>query len=344
MSNFPKVSIIIPAVRLGDFIREAIPHYEKLDYDNFEVIIVVNEENFVDEKFSDKLSIKVIPGPLKLGEKRDKGFEVSSGDIIAFIDDDAYPRSDWLSNAVKIFNQDESVGIVGGPAITPEDEEFWNKISGNIYSSFLMSGSSRKKFILTKGDIHEDDDIHGVNLLVRRSVFSKVGGFKDISYYFSGEDTLFCLKVKKAGYKIIFSPDVVVYHHRRSIFFDHFKQIANYGFHRGFFVRKFPDNSFKVQYFLPSLFLLGVVFGGFLSIFSDIIFKVYLATLGVYFSLAFLSSLKLNIVETLFTTLGIFFSHLTYGFFFIKGLLTNDENYREEYHKKMVLSQKRFSK
>lgn len=343
MTN-PKVSIIITAVRLGEFIKEAIPYYEKLEYDNFEVIVVVNEENFIEERLSDKLDLKIIPGPKKPAEKREKGVEFSNGEIIAFIDDDAYPRRDWLKNALEIFKEDERVGIVGGPAITPEDEKFWAKISGNIYSSFLMSGKSRKRFIVVNQKPHEDDDIPSVNLIVKREVFDKVEGFKSISQYHPGEDTLFCLKVKKAGYKLIFSPNVVVFHHRRSIFFDHFKQIANYGFHRGFFVRKFPENSLKLQYFLPSIFLLGVGLGGIFSIFSSLILKLYLGTLGLYFFLAILSSLKSNFLETLLTAVGIFFSHLTYGFFFIKGLLNQDEKYQEEYHEKMVLSQKRFKR
>ncbi len=86
---------------------------------------------------------------------------------------------------------------MGGPAITPEDEKFLAKISGNIYSSFLMSGGARKRFVVVKQKVHEDEDIPSVNLIIRRDVFNKVGGFKDISKYHPGEDTLFCLKVKK---------------------------------------------------------------------------------------------------------------------------------------------------
>ncbi len=72
MAN-PKVSIIITAVRLGAFIKEAIPHYENLEYGNFEIIIVVNEENFIEQKLSEKLDIKIIPGPKRPGEKRGQG-------------------------------------------------------------------------------------------------------------------------------------------------------------------------------------------------------------------------------------------------------------------------------
>lgn len=347
--EYPKVSIIVPAVRIGSYIREAIKYYEELDYPNFEIIVIVNEENFSNEKLSDRLNIKLIKGPRKPAMKRDLGVEISKGEIIAFIDDDAYPRKDWVKKAIEIFEKDDKVGIVGGPAITPPDEPFLCRISGNIYSSPIMSGNSVKRYKIVNTPPHEDDDIPSVNLLIRKDVFIKVNGFKDLYDYYSGEDTLFCLKIKKAGYKIIFSPEVVVYHHRRSIFFDHFKQIANYGFHRGYFARKFPENSLRIKYFLPSTFLLGVLGGSILSIFSPLILKVYLGTLGIYFLITLISSIKLNPVETLLTTFGIFFSHMVYGFNFLKGFLFGEniyrkKNFQEEYYKKTILSQKRFQR
>lgn len=350
--NYPKVSVIIPAIRLGEYIKEAIKYYEELDYPDFEIIIVVNEENFSEETLSKTLDIKLVKGPRSLSAKRDIGFEISSGEIIAFIDDDAFPRKDWLKNAVEIFQRDKSIGIVGGPALTPPNEPFLNKISGNIYSSLVMSGNISKRSKTSDSTYFEDNDIkhiHGVNLIVKREVFLEVNGFRDLYNYYSGEDNIFCLKVKKAGYKIIFSPNVVVYHHRRSILFDHFKQVANYGFHRGYFVRKFPEISLKLVYFLPSTFLLGVIFGSIISIFSPLILKIYLTTLGIYFLLAFISSIKPNPIETLLTTLGIFFSHIVYGFNFLKGLLFGDIIYRkkgfqDEYYKKKILSQKRFQR
>ncbi len=342
--NQPKVSIIIPAVRIGKYIEEAIKHYENLEYDNFEIIIVVSEENFTDKKLSDKIDIKIVPGPRKLSAKRDIGVQLSKGEVIAFIDDDAYPRKDWLKNAIEILYRDEKIGVVGGPAITPEDEPFLSKISGYIYSSPIVSGNIRKKFTLTNESEHEYDDIHGVNYIVKKEVFNKVEGFKGLYQYTSGEDSLFSIKIKKAGYKMIFSPNVVVYHHRRTIFFDHFKQVANYAFHRGFFAKKFPENSLKIKFFLPSIFLLGIVSGAILSLFSDIILKVYISTISIYFLLTFIFSLRLNPIATILTALGTFFTHLTYGFYFIKGFLTKEYKEEEKYYKKMILSQKRFNK
>ncbi|MCX8096158.1 MAG: glycosyltransferase [Spirochaetes bacterium] len=346
--NEPKVSIIIPTLRIGKMLREAIPHYEKLDYSNFEIIIVVSREYYAEEHLSDKLRIRIIPGPLAINEKVQVGVEASDGEIIALTDDDAYPRSDWLKNAVNIILKDESIGAVGGPGLIPPDEPFWSRISGNIHASFVMSGSARKRIIPTSNKEHFDDELTGVNMVMRKSVFNEIGGYKDTFGFYSGEDTLLCRKIRMNGYKLVYSPNVVVFHHRRKLFFDHFKQLSNWAFHRGLYSKIFPENSRKIQHFLPSIFLFGVVIGGILSTLSNIIMYIYLSVLGLYFSLAIISSLKPNPLETLLTTIGIFFSHLVYGIYFIKGLLYTKEKYlhnksREKRHKKL-LTQDRFRK
>lgn len=315
------VSIIIPLKKFNNYIKEAIPYYESLEYKNFELIILPDNEE--KEILSDKLNIKVIPtGSVGPAEKRDIGAKYAKGEILAFTDDDAYPDKNWLTNALKTFDMSEDIAAVGGPGITPKNDSFWQRVSGNVYASWLMSGGYRKRYIAT-GKIHEDYDLPSVNLIVKKKVFDEIGGFD--STYYPGEDTKLCLEIKKKGHKIYYNPDVIVYHHRRNLIPYHFKQIANYALHRGFFAKKYPETSLKLQYFLPSFFLAGVISGAFLSFFSNFLAKLYFLVLGAYFIVAFLSSLRLNLIESFVTMFAIFFSHLTYGFYFIKGLIFTKE-------------------
>jgi len=314
------ISIIIPLPGFNNYIRESIRHYEKLNEKGFEIIILPDFKE--EETLSKKLKTTIIPsGKVGPAEKRDLGAKYAKGKILAFIDDDAYPDKNWLKNALALFG-DPKVGAVGGPAITPPDEPFWRKISGNIYSSFLMSGHYRKRYVKT-GKPHEDYDIPSVNLLVRKDIFNKIGGFD--STFYPGEDTKLCLEIKKLGYRIIYSPDVLVYHHRRPLIPNHFKQIANYALHRGFFVKKFPETSFKLPYFLPSIFTIGLITGILLSIYIPTAKLIYTGAIILYFLGCIFSSLSINLFETIFTAIGIFLSHLTYGIFFIKGLIFTKE-------------------
>jgi len=313
------ISVIIPLKQFNNYIREAIKYYENLNYLNFELIILPDKEE--KEVLSKKLNIKVIAtGEIGPAEKRDIGAKEAKGEILAFTDDDAYPDKNWLKNAIEILFSDEKIGAVGGPGITPKNDGFWQKVSGNVYASFWMSGSLRKRYFPV-GKAHEDYDIPSVNFIVKKEIFEKVGGFD--SNYYPGEDTKLCLEIKKIGYKIIYSPNVIVYHHRRNLFF-HLKQISNYALHRGFFVKRYPETSFKIHYFLPSIFLIGVTLGGILCFLNKFIGYTYGISIGIYFLFAFISTLKSNILEIVPSTIAIFLSHLTYGIFFIKGLLTSE--------------------
>ncbi|MFQ6136537.1 MAG: glycosyltransferase family 2 protein [Candidatus Hydrothermarchaeales archaeon] len=76
----------------------------------------------------------------------------------------------------------------------------------------------------------ESEDLHSCNFIVRRDVLEKVRWDEK---YWSGEATLMCLGMKKLGKKMVEAPDVV-YHHRRSLFIPHLKQVSRFGMHRGF--------------------------------------------------------------------------------------------------------------
>ena len=135
------------------------------------------------------------------------------------------------------------------------------KAGGYVLSSFMVGNlSSRYK---TKS-CFESDDIHSCNFIARKSVVEAAGGWNE--KYWPGEDTLMCLAIKKLGKKLIESSDVVVYHHRRSLFKPHLKQVSRFGEHRGFFVKKFPENSVKLTYFFPSLLLSSFIAGLLISL------------------------------------------------------------------------------
>ncbi len=251
-------------------------------------------------------------------DKRDLALKYAKGEILAFIDDDAYPAKDWLKCAIEDF-EDNSVAAVGGPSVTPFNDSLRQQASGAIYSSYLVSGNFIYRYI--PGKKREADDLPSCNFLVRKSVMQDLGGFN--TSFWPGEDTKLCLDItKKLKKKIIYDPKVLVYHHRRPVFTPHLKQIANYALHRGYFVKKYPETSFKVSYFIPSLFLLGLLFGGALSLFCIPLKMVYSSALFFYLYLVFIFSIskELRLIPLVFS--GIISSHIAYGLLFLKGLLS----------------------
>ncbi|MFC1541322.1 glycosyltransferase [Candidatus Latescibacterota bacterium] len=319
----PKVSIIIAVGVPGNYVEECIEHCLGLDYPDFEIIVLPDGEWKIPAGIqTGETPVRIIPtGKVRPAEKRDRGVRESNGEIVAIIDDDAYPESKWLSKALVHF-EDSTVAAVGGPGMTPNDDNLRKKISGWIYESPLVS--SKFTYRYTPGKMQDVDDYPTSSLIIRKSDFIDAGGFE--TGYWPGEDTILCLKLTHdLGKRIVYDPDVRVYHHRRDIFVPHLRQIKSYALHRGFFARKFPETSLKFGYFVPSIFTLFALIG-WMSVFIDTaLFTFWGAVMLFYFTLALIFSVRTwNPAGILGTFAGTFITHLVYGVWFIAGLFSSE--------------------
>ncbi len=315
MLTKPFVSIIIPCKNMDNYTAECIEYCKHLDYQNFEIILLPDS---VTERI-DGVNI-LATGPVAPGVKRNIGLKNSNGAYCAFIDNDAYPRSDWLTNALQLL-EDPNVGGVGGPGLTPEADGSMQKAGGYVLSSFMVGNlSSRYK---AKSSV-VSDDIHSCNFVARKSVVEEAGGWNE--KYWPGEDTLMCLGIKKLGKELIESCNVVVYHHRRSLFKPHLKQVSRFGEHRGFFAKKFPENSVKLTYFFPSLLLCFLVAGMGFSLMFPFFAYVMLFCVTAYLLLSLVAAgLQVRNINLLFLVwVGIIVTHITYGTYFLSGLIKRD--------------------
>lgn len=312
-----KVSIIIPLFVIEDRFFVDLKKYQDLKYPDFEIIIVADRKVKIDNpKVRFFTTGKRRTGP---AEKRDLGIKYARGEICAFIDDDAYPDENWLKNAV-IYFKDEKIAAVGGPGLTPPEDPFWAQVTGVIYQSIFCGGRIQHRFVKHKRKLFVTD-YPAYNLLIRKSVLKKVGGYGN--YFYGGEDTFLCLKIIKQGWKILYDPNVVVYHHRRPLFLPYLKQIANVGVHRGYFAKKYPQTSRAMTYFWPSILTAGFISGIVLSWFSQDLLKLFILALVLFYLIAVLSVVKKSdLLKSLIAGAGIIITHLTYGIFFVKGLLT----------------------
>lgn len=207
MTDQPPVSIIIPCKDIDKFTKDCVNSCKQLNYEEYEIILLPDNAS---ERMDGVRLIST--GPVTPGAKRNIGVSNSLGEICAFIDSDAYPRNDWLSNAVEYFKGPQ-IAAVGGPGLTPEEDSFMQKASGFVLSSHMVGNLSKR---YKSEHVLESDDIHSCNLLMRKSILVKIGGWSE--KYWPGEDTLICRAINGLGKKLIEAPDVVVYHHRRPLF------------------------------------------------------------------------------------------------------------------------------
>ena len=322
-NKYPMVTIIIPLYVIGDRFFEDFKKFQKLDYPRFEIIVVCDKK--VDLPKLKKIPVTLLLTGLKQSgpaEKRDLALKKAKGEICAFIDDDAYPDPDWLKQAVGWMDA-ERIVAVGGPGVTPPEDTYWQKIGGNIIESFLCSGGIQYRFYPGKF-IFFIEDYPAYNLLVNTKVLKKVGGYG--STFYGGEDTLLCLKLIKYG-KILYDPNVIVYHHRREFPKALMRQIGGVGIHRGYFFKKYPETSRVFIYLLPTILLAGFIVSIFLSLLMPSIFLFPFSLLLLIFVLIGTFSVKshhVSFINSFIASIGIIIIHMTYGYTFVKGTLTKN--------------------
>jgi len=106
----------------------------------FEVILLPDDEA---GSSSFDFSLDIIPtGPINPAQKRDIGAKKARGVYLVFIDDDAYPQSDWLNVANQVLISRSDVGAIGGPGITPKNDPFWARVSGAFFFKCYIRGIS----------------------------------------------------------------------------------------------------------------------------------------------------------------------------------------------------------
>lgn len=317
-----KYSFIIPVKEINDYIRETVAEILKIQRKDFEIIIYPDEAT--QEKWNK--TKQIVTGRMGPAQKRNLAVRDANGEILIFIDDDAYPEKFFLDILDGNFS-DANVTAVGGPAITPESDSFLQKVSGAVFLSSLAGGNPERYWPV--GEKRFVDDWPSVNLSIRKKSFAQINGFD--SEYWPGEDTKLCLDIiKKLNGKILYNPELIVYHHRRSGLLNHLKQVGGYGLHRGFFAKKFPETSFKLKYFIPSGFFIFVVFG-WIMLFLPPFFKfLYFAVWILYlFALVFalfdiyakIKDAKISLVSIFY----VFLTHIYYGLRFIQGFAFTKE-------------------
>lgn len=320
----PKFSIIVACPGDSEVLRKLIQALIDQTYRNFEVIflpdrlLVRPEANF---------PFRILAtGGVRPAKKRNMGADAATGTVLVFIDDDAYPRPDWLAMAAARFvtstGSGTQIDAIGGPGLTPPEDPLPAQLSGIVFASPLVSGNFRYRYFI-QGTLRRVEDFPSCNLFVRKDAFDAIRGFRED--FWPGEDTLLCADLQLNGYTLWYDPQIVVYHHRRPLFGPHLRQVGRYALHRGYFARRIGLNSRRISYLLPTLFLLGLVSGPAAAWFLPVLLIPYLAVIGLYLMItlgnALLEAPSAKTVLPLWAAL--IATHLRYGFSFIVGVFSS---------------------
>ncbi len=311
----PSATIVIPVKAWNPYLAESVEHCLQLRYPAPVEIVVLPDAACP----SPDPRVRILPtGVVNPAIKRAAALRQTRGELLAFLDDDAYPSNDWLTQAATHFC-DPTVAAVGGPGGTPPTDALRQQASGLVYASWLVSGSHRLRYVpVAPRDV---DDLPSCNFIVRRSVLEALQA-AEVNFW-PGEDTFLCEGiVRRLRQRIRYDPQVLVYHHRRPVFRAHCRQVGRYAVHRGYFVKRFAGNSRKPTYWLPSAFVLFLAAGPAILWGLPSWWPAYLTGLGTYGILAATEGLRTrNLRLAGLVAAGIVATHVTYGVGFLRGLL-----------------------
>ncbi len=246
---------------LNDIVCQTYPHnmievvlIDSLSEDGTKQIM----EKFKTDHGSDFMSIKILDNP---GRIQASGWNVAidnyTGDVLSRIDAHAHIVPDFVEKVVKDMEQGEM--IVGGqrPCLIEKQTEWADvllRVENSLFGSSINPSKRETKKQYVKTVFHAS---------YRREVFEKVGHFNEA--LLRTEDNEMHYRMRQAGYRICYDPEIVSYQYARSDFRKMVKQKYGNGYWIGLTMKICPG-CISVYHLIPGAFVLAIVLTSILAL------------------------------------------------------------------------------
>ena len=273
-----KTSIVIPTKNDGDTLDKCLASIYSLNYPKheFEVIIVDGHSRDNTVSIARKYGCKILfENKGTISYARDLGVKHALGEFVAFTDADCVVDKNWLKELEKCFINDK-IAAVGGPNVTPPDDSDFAKCAGLVLETLSKAGA---RYGLSGGEVREIYHNPTCNVMYRKVVLDEVGGFNHNLVTVDDEELDY--RIRKKGYKIMYTPYAVVYHYRRPNWRKFAKMAYQYGVGRMQAIKLHSDMG-KWFHFVPSIMLICFSLLVLLSIFGYINYYLIYYILAAY--------------------------------------------------------------
>ncbi len=244
-------------------------------------------------------------------KNRNKGAKKAKYEILCFLDDDSIIDDDFLDEASRFFSKHKDIDILGGPQLTPKDEDYFPRSCGYVLESYFATYKMSNRYKKGRLNLEADEScLTSAICFVRKRIFERTGGFN--TALFPGEDPEFFARAREKGFRIAYDPEIFIYHRRRKNLRDFCYQFFRYGNVRRE-KEKFSKSNYLV-FIVPSLCILYTLFIVPLIFISYWFLLPYAFYLGLVFLFSFYESVKNGDLLSLPLMLVIFpCVHVSYG-------------------------------
>jgi len=227
--QWPAISVVVCTYNGSRTLRNCLEGLKVLEYPNHEVIVVDDGSTDDSADIARQYPVRLIRQSNKgLSSARNTGMNAASGEIIAYLDDDAWPDPHWLQYLAWTY-MNTDYAAVGGPNIPPED--------GAIAECVANSPGGPAHVMVSHRDA---EHIPGCNCSFRTRELRAIGGF-DVQFRTAGDDVDVCWRLLERGGKIGFHAGAMVWHHRRASVRAYLKQQMGYGKAEALLEAKWPE-------------------------------------------------------------------------------------------------------
>jgi glycogen synthase len=210
-----RVSVVVNTYNRADSLRRTLESLTQLDYPDFEVVVVdgpsTDHTAFVLADFDGMIKTAVCP-ERNLSMSRNIAVALAAGEIVAFLDDDAYPDPAWLDRIVEGYHTDE-VAAVGGPVYDHTGARFQARYSlANRFGIARVDNDGpNPTWVHSSPGSREFPYTIGTNSSFLRARLAEIGGFdEEFEYYL--EETDACLRLIDMGFVVRALDEGYVYH------------------------------------------------------------------------------------------------------------------------------------
>jgi len=207
IKEYPFISIIVPAKNEQKYISRCLESLDKLNYPKEKLEIIVVDNNSTDQTrdiASGHENSKLLVADGTISSVRNFGGKQAKGDLLAFLDSDCIPTTDWLLKAVSTLNKGAEIAVVGA-VLELEDlkkspwiETYWL----NYLNLKFQKGIN---YVAT---------ISSFCFVVKKNVMEEVDWFnEDLA---TCEDSDLGYRISQAGYKLVINEDIKTVHLRNA--------------------------------------------------------------------------------------------------------------------------------
>lgn len=228
--EWPRMSVVLCSYNGARLIGETLDHLMRLDYPDYEVIVVNDGSTDDMRAIAEGYAVNLINQENRgLSNARNAGMDAATGKYIVYIDDDAYPDPHWLKFLAITFEKGGHAAA-GGPNIAPPEDPDLAECVANAPGGPVQ--------VMYDDELAEH--VPGCNMAFRADALRAIGGF-DPQFRTAGDDVDACWRIMDNGGTIGFSHSAVVWHHRRPSIKAYFKQQRGYARAEALVARKWPQ-------------------------------------------------------------------------------------------------------